>query len=228
MPALHLTAGKPVSKRPAPKRPSKPAAKRPAGRTAPAKKTPARKPAARKPAPVEANGARTQGPKLPEGWTEKEFAALLKQMDEALSNKQAAEEALKDASTAVNVLALESINWGVQMSVVVDNLHLSRQWLYTIMENAGTMFKDYGFTGPVLTARQMDNPHPNKGLTQDEIDAKAARKAKAAAKKPAAKKSAARSAAKKPPARKPAASARKPPARKAPARRGSGTIRLAA
>lgn len=199
---------------------SKPAAK-------PARRAPARKPAATrkpnkpakrtqraaKPAPAKAqdNGA----VKLPEGWTKQEFNKLLRDMERALSDKAAAQEALSEAQEAVNSLALEAIGNGVSMAIVVDNLKLSRQWLYTLMDKRG-----------VQTERQATAPHPNKGLTQDEINAKSERKTKQTAKKSAP---ARRAPAKKTPARKAAAKkapARKAPAKKTPARKAGGRGRM--
>lgn len=206
MPTLKLVAGKPASTpRAKPAGRSKPAAKKPPTRTAPARRG-AAKPAA--PAPAD-NGSQTRGPKLPEGWTNRDWDALVKQMDRARQDKAAAQESLTDAQTAVNELAMDAIDQGVQMSVVSEELSLSRQRLYDLMDLYG-----------VQTERQATNPHPNKGLTQDQIDARVAREARAkpAARKPAAKRTAARKApAKKAPARK--APAKKTPARKAPARK---------
>ena len=215
MPTLRLTAGQP-STRTAPKRKPAPAAK------APARKAPARK--AKPAAAPQDNGAATRGPKLPDGWTKRDFDKLIKDMNKSLANKADAQEALDEAAKAVNVLALEAINEGIQMSVVSDTLHLSRQWLYNIMDKA----EDYGFDGPVVTERQATKAHPNKGLTQEQIDAKKAAKAKAKPK--AAPKRTAKPTAKRSPARKPAATTRKPPARKAPARRSParGPLRIAA
>jgi hypothetical protein len=219
VPTLKLTAGKPASTRTAR---TKPAAKRSAPKTTPArskpaaKKVPARKSAA-KATPVQENGAQTRGPKLPEGWTQRDFNTLVKQMEDARTDKEAAQEALAEAQTAVNELALDAIAEGIQMSVVSETLKLSRQRLYDLMEKAD-----------VKTERQATNPHPNKGLTQEEIEAKAAK----AARKPAAKRTAPKPAAKRASTRKPAAKrapARKPPARKpAASGNGSGRVRIRA
>lgn len=219
MPTLKLTAGKPTSTRTAR---TKPAAKRSAPKSTPArskpaaKKAPARKSAA-KATPVQENGAQTRGPKLPEGWTQRDFNALVKQMEDARADKESAQEALVEAQNAVNELAMDAIAEGIQMSVVSEKLSLSRQRLYDLMEKAN-----------VQTERMATNPHPNKGLTQEEIEAKAAK----AARKPAAKRTAPKPAAKRASTRKPAAKrapARKPPARKPAARgNGSGRVRISA
>lgn len=209
MPTLKLTAGKPASTRTAPARKSP--ARKPAAKAA--AKAPARKRAAAA-APAETNGAATRGPRLPDGWTQRDFDKLVKDMEQTVAYKNEAQEALAEAQAAVNELALSAIAEGIQMSVVSETLSLSRQWLYKLMDENG-----------VTTARQATKPHPNKGLTQEQIEAKAARdaaKPKRAAKKPAAKVAPARKAA-------PAAK-RKPAAKAAPARRtpARGRVRIAA
>jgi hypothetical protein len=186
---------------------TKPAPKRTPARKPAAKATPTRKPAAkRSPAPAQAEtngGART--PRLPEGWTKGEFTRVVKDMQKARKVREAAEENLKEAQATANQMALDLIASGLQMSIVSNELDLSRQWLYKIMEDAG-----------VKTARQAQT---KRGRT-----ASAGRTSKPAAKKrPAAKASAAKPAAKRTaPARK--APARKPPA--APAVTGRGRVRI--
>jgi len=205
VPTLHLTGGKPATTRkPAakatPKR--KPAAKAPATRT--------RKPAA-KAAPASTNGAATRGPKLPEGWTKADFNQVVKDMQKARKARESAEVALKEAQREANVLALDMISQGIQMSVVSTELVLSRQWLYKIMEDA----EEYGFDGPVVTERQATparKPAAKKRPAAGRTSKPAAKKRPAAKAKPAP-------AAKRSPARKPPASKRAPA--------GRGRVRIA-
>lgn len=219
MPALRLTAGRTTPARKSPATTSRTPKRKPAARTASApastkrapKRTAAPKQAA-KPQVTESNG---NG--VPEGWTKAEWNQTTKAWNKALDAKLSAQEALSAAQVAVNELAMDAIANGVKMSVVSEALSLSRQRLYDLMEQYG-----------VKTDRQKRNPHPNKGLTQEEIEAqraKAARKpkpaAKRTAKKPAAKQTAKRS------AKPAAANARRSPARKPAASNGRGTVRLA-
>lgn len=224
MPALRLTAGKPTGTRKSPAR-TKPAA-------AASTRTPKRKPAAatkpaakRTPKPnAKANGKAKvtpaapveRGPRMPEGWKQRDWDKMVKEFEAAKENKLAAQEALAEAQTIVNELAMDYLSAGVQMSVVSETLSLSRQRLYDLMDLYG-----------VQTERQAANPHPNKGLTQEQIEARKAKEDRKATKaKPAAKRTPKRAASKPAASRTPA---RKPTAKRTPARKPAarGGVRLA-
>jgi hypothetical protein len=195
MPTLRLTRTPATPS--APKR--KPAAKAKAApkRKPAAKSAPKRKPAAQA-APASTNGAATRGPKLPDGWTQRDFNQAVKDMEKAHATRVKFEEGLAEAQKEANGLALELLDAGIQMSVISEKLDLSRQWMYTMLKQR---YEQEGIVPPT-TPRGTSKP--------------AARKR--AAKKPAA-------AAKRSPARK--APAAKSPARKRPAVTSGGRVRLA-
>jgi hypothetical protein len=130
VPAIKLTGAK-SGTRTAPKR--KPAAKQAPTRKPAASKR-AAKPAA---APASTNGGGTRGPKLPEGWSQRDFNQVVKEMGKARAARDAAAEKLAEAQEHANGMALELLQEGVQMSVISTELDLSRQWLYTLMEKNG-------------------------------------------------------------------------------------------
>jgi hypothetical protein len=201
VPAIKLSGSTPARKS-APKR--KPAAKSaPKRKPAAAKSAPKRKPVAAQAAPADTNGGATRGPKLPEGWTQRDFNGVVKEMRKAKQAREKAEADLKAAQEAANGMALELLDEGIQMSVISTELELSRQWMYTMLKQR---YEREGIVPPTTP-----------------------RNSKPAAKKRAAKKPAA--AAKRSPARK-APAAKKAPARKRPASKpaptaGRGRVRIA-
>jgi hypothetical protein len=210
VPTLKLS-GSPARKsapKSAPKR--KPSAKQaPARKTKPAAKSaPKRKPTPKSAPQTQAaqtNGGGTRGPKLPEGWTKRDFEKVVKDMRRAKEAREAAEERMKESRRAANAMALNLLDEGIQMSVISVELDLSRQWLYTLQEKRANGEID-------------DEANP--------VEKPAARKRSAATSKPAAKKRpAAKSAPKSKPAAKRSAPGRKRPASKPSA--GKGRVRLA-
>jgi DNA-binding phage protein len=193
------TRSKSTSTRQAPSR-----RKSSASKQAPTRKgAESRKPvAAQLPANENGNGNGSQrGPKLPEGWSKRDFDRIVRDMQKAREKREKAEQALKQAQADANQMALELIGEGIQMSVVSRELDLSRQWLYKLMEDNG-----------VKTERQSAakrSSRSNGGTTRS---------------KSAAKRSAAKPAAKKASARK--APAKKAPARKPPAKKTGGRGRV--
>jgi hypothetical protein len=192
VPTLKLTGG---SKSPARKSPARKAA--PATKPA-AKRTPTRKPAATKPAAARKpaatasdNGGATRGPKLPEGWTKRDFEKVVKDMQKARTAREAAAERLSEAQETANTMALELLQEGVQMSVISTELDLSRQWLYTLMEKNG-----------ITPARARSKPAARRSASTGKTSKPAAKR------RPAAKPTAKRTPARKPPARKPATTGR--------------------
>ena len=202
MPTLKLT-GKPgtPARKTAPKR--KPAAKAAPKRKPVAKSAPTRKPVAKAAAaPASTNGGATRGPRLPDGWSQRDFNNVIKDMRKAKAARVAAEERLKEAQAAANQMAVELLDEGIQMSVISTELELSRQWMYSMLK---AREENEGIPAPV-------NKRTSKPVAK-----------KRPAKKPAAAK---RSPARKAPASK--APARKRPAAKtAPAVTGRGRVRLA-
>jgi hypothetical protein len=187
VPTLKLTGGKKSPTRTAPARKSP--ARKPA-----AKQAPTRKPAAAAPAQASENG---RAPRLPEGWTKAEFTRVVKDMQKARANREAAAEKLSEMQEIANGMALELLQEGVQMSVISTELDLSRQWLYTLMEKNG-----------IVPARAQRKPAARRSASASKTSKPAAKKAPA--KKPAAKK----------------APARKAPARKPPATTGRARVRI--
>jgi hypothetical protein len=146
----------------------------------------------------------TRGPKLPEGWTKRDFEKAVKDMRKAKEARENASEKLAEAQTAANTMALELLQEGVQMSVISTELELSRQWLYTLMEKNGITPARARSAKPAARTRSASTGRTSK---------------------PAAKK---RPAAKSAPKSKPAAAAkRSAPARKRPASKPAGRVRLA-
>lgn len=178
MPAIKLTGAK-SGTRTAPTR-------KPAAKQAP---TRSRKPAAKAAAtPASTNGAATRGPKLPEGWTQRDFNAAVKDMQKAKAARESAEDVLAEAQATANTMALELLQEGIQMSVISTELDLSRQWLYTLMEKNGITPARAKASKPAARSTRTTKP--------------AAKKRPAAKSKPAAKRTAP---ARKRPASKPAA-----------------------
>ena len=130
MPAIKLTGAKSGTR-------SAPARKAPArrGRCQAGSRT--RKPAAKAAAPAATNGGATRGPKLPEGWSQRDFNGIVKEMQKARTAREDAAEKLAEKQKVANDMALELLQEGIQMSVISTELDLSRQWLYTLMEKNG-------------------------------------------------------------------------------------------
>jgi hypothetical protein len=184
----------------APKR--KPAAKQAPTRSRKpaAKSTPKRKPAPEQTA-APTNGG-TRGPKLPEGWTKRDFEKAVKDMRKAKEAREAASAKLAEAQTTANDMALELLQEGVQMSVISTELDLSRQWLYTLMEKNGITPARARSAKPAARTRSASTGRTSKPAAKKRPAAKSAPKSK-----PAAKRSA--------------------PARKRPASKPAGRVRLA-
>lgn len=181
MPAIKISGGKSPA-RTSPKR-------KPAAKAAPKATARTRKSAVvAAPAPVE---AAPRSPKLPEGWTKTDFNKAVKDMQRAKAAREKAAEALKESQKEANALALELLQEGVQMSVISVELDLSRQWMYTLMEEAGIK--------PARSTRKSTSR--GRSTTASKTTSKPAAK-----RRPAAKASA-KPAAKRTPARKPAATA---------------------
>lgn len=183
MPTLKLAGKTPArtsapSTRSTPKR--KPAAAAPSTpkRKPTAAKAPARKPAAAvSPTPAEVTGS-GRNTRLPEGMTKRDFERVIKDMQKAKAAKDAAAVKLSEAQALVNGMALDLLDRGVQMSVISNELDLSRQWMYSMLKK-----------------REEDAAASSRSRSRKPA-------AKQAAAKPTAKKRAAKPVAKSAPARK--------------------------